>query len=208
MVEEEGSRGYLFLPNAQAPSKAALAYIAQGEEADVHTAYKCRVRTPWWRVPVTPVADLLFTYMNHDAPRLVANRAGVHHLNSIHGVVLKPERRKLGMDLLPLATLNSATLLSAELVGRSYGGGILKLEPKEAHIMAVPALGTVPRRERIAAALRQPVARLLAESRLVDAVAAVDQVLLTEQLGLTRAEVASLAHRARRCSTRRQARKG
>ncbi len=36
------------------------------------------------------------------------------------------------MELLPLAFLNSATLFSAEMVGRSYGGGVLKLEPKEA----------------------------------------------------------------------------
>ena len=27
-------------------------YIAAGERAGVHQAYKCRVRTPWWRVPL------------------------------------------------------------------------------------------------------------------------------------------------------------
>ena len=125
-------------------STAAAAYIAAGEKAKVNDAYKCRVRSPWWKVPRVGVPDLLLTYMNHDTPRLVANEAGVTYLNSVHGVTLQPEHRKLGRDLLPIGVLNSLTLLGAELVGRSYGGGILKVEPKEADLLPVP----VPRRAR------------------------------------------------------------
>ena len=93
-------------------------------------AYKCRVRLPWWRVPLVKPADLLLTYMNADTPRLCTNRKSVYHLNSVHGVYLRKGLRQLGMDLLPLASLNSMTLLGAETVGRAYGGGMLKLEPR------------------------------------------------------------------------------
>lgn len=136
-----GCRGYpvwLFRPGGR-PSPAALAYIAAGEATGVHEAYKCRVRTPWWRVPLQEPADLLLTYMNADTPRLVANAAGAHHLNSVHGLYLRAEQRELGRALLPYAALNSMTLLGAETVGRAYGGGLLKIEPREADRLPVPS---------------------------------------------------------------------
>ena len=84
-----GARVYLFDPNQNRISKAASKYISDGEERGVHEAYKCRVRTPWWRVPRVGVPDLFFTYMNRDTPRLISNKARVPYLNSIHGVFLK-----------------------------------------------------------------------------------------------------------------------
>ena len=101
-------------------------YIVEGEAAGVHKAYKCRVRSPWWKVPRVAVPDAFLTYMNHDTPQIVTNRAGVAYLNSIHGVTFAGAHRQLAMDLLPMAALNTVTLLGSELVGRSYGGGILK----------------------------------------------------------------------------------
>ncbi len=96
-----GSGTWLFRPPGE-PSPAARAYIAAGEAAGVHTAYKCRVRKPWWRVPNLNPADLLLTYMNADTPRLSTNAARAAHLNSVHGVYLAPKVRKLGKALLPL----------------------------------------------------------------------------------------------------------
>jgi hypothetical protein len=44
-----------------------------------------------------------------------------------------------GQDLLPLGSLTSLTLVGAETVGRAYGGGMLKLEPREADRLPVPS---------------------------------------------------------------------
>ena len=85
-----GQATHLFRP-AGNPSAAALRYIASGEALDVHEAYKCKVRTPWWRVPYLRPADLFLTYMNADTPRLSTNRVRAHHLNSVHGVYLRQE---------------------------------------------------------------------------------------------------------------------
>ena len=57
--------------------------------------------------------------MNHDRPRLVANEAGVNILNSIYGVTLRHGRKALGRELLPIACLNTVTLLGSEIVGRA-----------------------------------------------------------------------------------------
>jgi adenine-specific DNA-methyltransferase len=36
---------------------------------------------------------------------------------------------------LPLLTLNSVTMFGAKIFGRSYGGGVLKREPREAAVL-------------------------------------------------------------------------
>jgi len=54
-------------------------------------------------------------------PRLGSTRAGVHHLNSVYGVYLRPGSIRTGQDLLPIASLNSMSMLGAETIGRAYG---------------------------------------------------------------------------------------
>lgn len=180
---ESGSSTLLFRPGST-PSAAAERYLAAGEEMGVDLAYKCRVRAPWWRVPEVRSADLLLTYMNSDTARLCTNRAAVHHINSVHGVFLRPGLRRLGMDLLPLASLNSVTLLGAETVGRAYGGGMLKMEPREADQWPLPSPALLQAKGADLAAMRPRVTRLLRDGKLLEAVGLVDLVLLGDGLGL------------------------
>ncbi|WP_437673245.1 N-6 DNA methylase [Sorangium sp. So ce131] len=203
-----GARVYLFYPDRDDPSEAARRYIDAGEQRGVHAAYKCAVRSPWWRVPTARVPDLFLTYMNHDTPRLVWNQAGAAHLNSIHGVTLKRDRRELGADLLPLAMLNSATLLGAELVGRSYGGGILKIEPKEADRLPMPSPAALDAAGGALRALRPELADHLRSGRMVEVVRAVDEALLVRAAGVRPGEVAALSEARARMAARRVARAG
>ncbi|WP_418861003.1 HsdM family class I SAM-dependent methyltransferase [Slackia isoflavoniconvertens] len=132
-------RTFLFRPENEELSAAALKYIELGEKLRITQAYKCRQRNPWWRVPLSQTPDLLITYMNSEVVNICSNEAHAEYLNSCHGLVLNDDAKGLGMELLPLAFLNSATLFSAEMVGRSYGGGVLKLEPKEAASVLTPS---------------------------------------------------------------------
>lgn len=198
---EDGQSNLLFYPRTK-PSKAAQAYIEDGHRTGVDTAYKCRVRKIWYRVPLVRPADLLLTCMNADTPRLVSNEADAYHLNSVHGVYLREAVREIGRELLSLASLNSATLMHAEMVGRSYGGGILKLEPKEADLWAVPSGALVHSRRVALRSIKKRVTALLAKGDLLGAVELVDQALLVdggvlsvEQLGGVRAARELLASR-------------
>lgn len=188
---EQGAATLLFRP-AGDPSAAAQKYIAHGERLEVNSAYKCRVRTPWWRVPLVPAADLLLTYMNADTPRLTTNAAGALHLNSVHGIYLRDDTKHLGRQLLPLASLNSATLLGAETVGRSYGGGMLKLEPSEADSLPIPTLTQVQAASHALSRIRGSVRARLREGRLMDAVRLVDAALLVDIIGVDRHTVTLL----------------
>jgi adenine-specific DNA-methyltransferase len=196
---------WLFRPGEE-PSAAAKRYIRTGELASVDEAYKCRVRSPWWRVPFVRPADLLLTYMNADTPRITTNRARAHHLNSVHGIYLRPGVRKDGMDLLPLAALNSVTLLGAEIVGRAYGGGMLKLEPREADQLPVPSVELARKHRVELSALRPLVTSHLRQGRLLEAVHTVDQVLLTGGLGMSRRALSAVREAHAEMTARRVAR--
>ncbi len=172
----------------------------------MHEAYKCKVRSPWWRVPLVEPADLLLTYMNADTPRLSTNRARAHHLNSVHGVYLRPGLKQRGQELLPLGSLTSMTLVGAETVGRAYGGGMLKLEPREADRLPVPSAELLTAAQKRLSAIRPQVARLLRSSKLVDAAKLVDDVLLVGEAGMTRSKVRELRDAHAQLTARRIAR--
>jgi hypothetical protein len=204
-LADEGAACFLFDP-ADAAGAAVRRRIEAGRGLRVYTAYKCRMRSPWWHVPVGGVPDLLLTYMNQHRPLLLANEARVHVLNSLYGVSLRPGLRRLGRELLPLAFLNSFSLLGAEMVGRSYGGGLLKLEPKEADILPVPAPATLRAAAPALRAARPAVEAALRAGDDAQATALVDGIILSGQLGLNEEKVGALRLARALLSQRRRAR--
>lgn len=185
----EGKRCWLFSPDPDELSSGSESYIAAGEQLGVQRGYKCRVRDPWFVPPTVAVPDLFLTYMDHERPRLTTNSASAYHLNSLYGVTLQKSRRVLGRDLLPLAALNCVTLLSAELVGRSYGGGMLKLEPTEAEQLAMPSALLVEQSAEQLRTIRPQVATALRSGNLAKAAVIVDSVLFRNTDSLSRKTV-------------------
>ena len=107
----------------------------------VRQRYKCRVRKPWYVVPNVVVPDLFLTYMSSAMPVLVANRAECTCTNTVHAVRLFD-----GISPVQLQSLwNTAlTALSCEIEGHPLGGGVLKLEPREALRVAVSRTEHLP----------------------------------------------------------------
>jgi adenine-specific DNA-methyltransferase len=188
-----GANVYLVRPRGE-PSAAASRLFRSGVKQGVQAAYKCRVRDPWWRVPLVGIPDMFVTYMNHDTVRLVTNTARVRHLNSVHGLSLNADVRAIALNLLPLASLNSLSLLGAELVGRSYGGGVLKVEPREAMKLPVPSAALLRQSEPALARLKACIdSRPLRDQTLMQIVKAVDDILLVGSIGLTDDDVTALS---------------
>ncbi len=110
-------------------------YIRSGEEQGVDRGYKCRIRKRWFDVPSVYVPDAFLFRQIHHAPLLAANRACATSTDTIHRV-----RVAAGVDVdsLCASMVNSLTFAWAEVCGRSYGGGVLELEPREAERLLVP----------------------------------------------------------------------
>jgi hypothetical protein len=110
-------------------SAAARRYLALGEERRLYARYKCRIREPWYRVPGIVRGELLLSKRCHLVPRVVVNAAESFTTDTIYrGRMLTSERSARDVAA---AFHNSLTLLSAELEGRSFGGGVLELVPSE-----------------------------------------------------------------------------
>src|SRR5581483_689230 len=168
----------------QGPDATALRdYLALGEAEGVPSGYKCSIRKDWWSVPSVWRPDAFMLRQLHTHPRLVLNLTGATSTDTVHRV-----RFNEGVDGSRLAAgmINSATFAMAEVVGRSYGGGILELEPREAEDLLVPPPDAVPPE------LASTVDEHLRSGSLMDAVDLVDRVVLVESLGLSTAEVRRL----------------
>jgi adenine-specific DNA-methyltransferase len=120
--------------------------------------------------------------MSDALPRLCWNDAGAVSSNTLHNVRLPGVPRALAPALVA-AFYNSATLLSCERVGRSYGGGVLKLEPREADRVLLPALALVARHqsalERLAPSIDAAL-RAGHEAGIQEAISEVDRLLYSE----------------------------
>lgn len=203
LLRDSGERVWLFRPSAADTSKAVHDYVGDGKRQAIHEAYKCKIRTPWWRPPLVTPPDLFFTYMSHRYPRLIANSAGTTFVNSMHGLRLRDGVPTCTRQALPLLAFNSVTMLGAEVFGRSYGGGVLKMEPREAAILPVPTFEALTEAWETLKHRRQSLDRSLQSGHWTNVVKQVDEVLLMDTLKLNRSQVADLHAAARTLRARR-----
>jgi adenine-specific DNA-methyltransferase len=137
---EAGARAWLLDFSEQAPDplrrKTPARYLQIGEERDLHRRYKCRIREPWFRVPQVERGQLLLSKRSHRYPRMIVNAARAYTTDTIYRGV---PRRGAGISSRGLSASfhSSLTLLTAELEGRSFGGGVLELVPSEIGRLAV-----------------------------------------------------------------------
>jgi hypothetical protein len=126
----------LRLPKSKSIPRSVEKYLRTEAARSAREAYKCRVREPWYAVPDVQIPDFFLSYMSGVRPALVRNDAKCTCTNSVHSVRIKgnlsaaPNLRAWGTPFVQL---------SCELQGHPLGGGMLKLEPREATQIILPA---------------------------------------------------------------------
>jgi adenine-specific DNA-methyltransferase len=142
-ARKDGSRAWILDFSADRPdprkSKRAMEYLKIGEGQSLHTRFKCRIREPWYRVPQIRSGQLLLTKRSHLYHRLILNEADVFTTDTIYRGEMRPQYEQMARDLVA-SFQNSLTLLSSEIEGRTYGGGVLELVPSEVARLKVPVV--------------------------------------------------------------------
>lgn len=186
-----GRRVKLFAPRGRPSSKRALAYIGTPRALAAAKAGHCRSRELWYVIADLTIPDAFLTYVNHRAPRVILNRAAARCTNAIHRLWWKRPRSLGDQQLLALSFLSSLTGLSAELRGRAYGGGALKLELGEAAslVIAVPPASKL---SDVGEAYRRASAHL-ADGDWQSARSEADTTVLKRGLGLSTETIGHLA---------------
>lgn len=122
---------------------AVRRYLDSAAGRKARTTYKCRNRHPWYAVPDVTIPDGFLSYMSGNRPALVANQARCACTNSVHVVAV---RNGLSFGALQRRWDDPIVKLSCEIEGHPLGGGMLKLEPREAARVILPS---VPTREEM-----------------------------------------------------------
>ena len=125
----------LRIPRKARPPSPVMAYLDSEKGRQARQTYKCRNRKPWYSVPDVRVPAFFLTYMSGVAPNLVRNSAAATCTNALHAV-----HPRNGIDQSRLLDAWDSTFvqLSCELEGHALGGGMLKLEPREATRVVMP----------------------------------------------------------------------
>jgi adenine-specific DNA methylase len=165
----------LSLTNEAELDSSLSTYVNEGEAADVHRGYKCSIRKKWWVVPSVWTPDAFLLRQIYDHPRIVSNGTGATSTDTVHRVRMLNGTRP---DQLAAASVNSVTFAFSEVLGRSYGGGVLELEPREAEALPFPDPHSLSRPEV------RKIDRLMRTDGVYAALDFVDETLLIGRLGL------------------------
>jgi hypothetical protein len=195
----EGRPAHLLDFSADRPDptrqSGARSYLLAGEEEGLPKRFKCRIRAPWYRVPVVAPGALMMAKRSHLYPRMIVNDANVLTTDTIYRGRVLPSMASA--RALTAAFHNSLTLLTSEIEGRSFGGGVLELVPSEISRLLLPLpVGIEDEFERLDAICRD------ADESLDDElVPETDRLVVARTPGLTRDLMEQMAE-ARRALVR------
>lgn len=129
-----------------AAGKKALLVSSRGrEDNDRLTAYldtfdktrrsqisTFRKRACWSETCDGKLPSAFFPVMHHSGPRLVLNDCGCFSTNTVHRVLFHGDVSAAQRQLAALSMATTFSQISGEIVGRRYGSGVLKHEPRDA----------------------------------------------------------------------------
>jgi adenine-specific DNA-methyltransferase len=188
-LQRDDVESLLLTPPTQVRSQAVARYLRSRMARTARQSSQCKARQPWYVVTNLEPSDALLTYVNGTNARLVLNRARALCTNSVHRVWWKEKLTQQQQRLIALSSMTTLTAVSAEICGRTYGGGVLKLEPSEA------ARVLVLNPKRIAPLVDSAftaVCKLLSTGKVDEATQRADEAVLAGLIELTTREITVL----------------
>ena len=134
---DAGAAAFLVRPEGAEEARLVEPWIQEGLEMGIERRHKCAVRKEWFRVGMPSPPDAFATCARAGSPLLVLNRGECQNSNVVHSLTWKNDL-VVTPEAVVVGFLTSAVSAWAELRGRRYGGGVLKIEPGTLQRMPVP----------------------------------------------------------------------
>lgn len=103
-------------------------YLEKGRKEGIHQRAHCLRRRPWYTIPRLDPPDALFPYRTSHTPYLVLNLPRYLCTNSVHAINWRKLNRRQ-IEWVQVSLLSAPGQLSLEAHAKTYGSGVLKIEP-------------------------------------------------------------------------------
>ncbi len=160
--------------------KSHKKYIKYGEETGQNSGYKCRIRDRWYIVPSVWSPDAFLLRRNNKFPKFVLNEINAVSTDTMHRIKFKDhiDKRKA-----LLSYYNSITFAFTEINGRSYGGGVLEILPREVGAIVLPDIQKMD--SKVCDELLEIIDDYIRNKKEIDKLLDItDQIILNQYLGL------------------------
>ena len=155
-LEDRGRPTLLFFPNGSRwedmPEKVKN-YILEGERTGVSRRTLIATRQPWYKMEVREVPIFLFSYLGRRNARFIKNEAGIVPLTGFLCVYPRSDNEEY-IEKLWTILQHPNTISNLQLVGKSYGSGAIKVEPRSLERLPISSdlvhkLGLKPTRSEL-----------------------------------------------------------
>ncbi len=139
-LDDQGRPTLLFCPDGrplQDFPQPVRAYLQTGQERELNNKTLIATRNPWYKMEYRTPPPLLFSYLGRRNTRFIRNLAGVVPLTGF--LCVYPHRTdQPSVDALWQVLRHQDTVANLALVGKSYGGGAIKVEPRALERLPIP----------------------------------------------------------------------
>lgn len=138
--ESSGRPSWLLVPDGRDMSEfptSLRAYLERGQAMGLPARPIFRARRPWYKMEHRAVPPFLFAYLGRRDARFIRNLAGVVPLTCFLCVYPKDDRPE-AVERLWVVLRHPETVANLRMVGKSYGEGAIKVEPRALERLPIP----------------------------------------------------------------------
>lgn len=139
-LNAEGKASFIFSPDNRQTNQFPLAvqrYLQMGVDLGLPERPLIKQRKPWYKMEVRNVPPFLFAYLGRRNARFIRNLTDVRPLTGFLCVYPK-ETTPNFIDRLWNILRHEETVNNLALVGKSYGSGAIKVEPRALENLPIP----------------------------------------------------------------------
>ncbi len=139
-LDARGRPTLLFAPDGRAVDlfpRGVRRYISKGEQMGLPHKALISQRRPWYKMETRRTPPFLFAYLGRRNARFIRNRAGCVPLTGFLCIYPKSEEPDF-IESLWQALNHPDTIANLSLVGKTYGNGAIKVEPRALERLPLP----------------------------------------------------------------------